>query len=80
MISFAPEVIDNERLWLREKLARLDQLQADSERKRQELILAPHWKTIIATIAAFSLLAGVLGYKIGATPTAPIVIQLKDHT
>jgi hypothetical protein len=33
------------------------------------------WKVVVG-VAAVGLLSGVLGYKIGATPPAPIVIQL----
>jgi hypothetical protein len=72
---------DELQIWLRAELARSDQLRADADRKRQEFELAPklyrleYWRTVIAAIAAFALLSGVLGYKIGSTPT-PIIIQL----
>jgi hypothetical protein len=73
---------DELQIWLRSELARIDQLRADADRKRQEFELAPklyrleYWKTLIAAMAAVALLTGVLGYKIGAVPPAPIIIQL----
>lgn len=69
-------------LYIREQLARIDQLQADAVRKRQEFDAAPKllgveiWKLVIAGLATIGIICGTLGYKIGAAPPAPIVIQL----
>jgi hypothetical protein len=73
---------DEFQLYIREQLARIDQLHSDAERKRQELDLAPKlwrievWKVVVAGFAAFGIMCGALGYKIGTTPPAPIIIQL----
>lgn len=73
---------DDFQIWTRVQLAKIDQLHADAERRRQEIEMTPKllhveiWKLVIASIAAVGILCGVLGYKIGATPPAPIVIQL----
>ena len=34
------------------------------------------WKVVVAGIAAVGIICGALGYKIGATPPAPIIIQI----
>lgn len=73
---------DDLQLYIREQLARIDQLHADADHKRQELNIAPKlwriefWKVIIAGFAAVGIICGSLGYKIGSTPPPPIVIQL----
>jgi hypothetical protein len=77
---------DELHLYIEEQLARIHQLNADADRKRQEWALAPGLyrfefsKTLIAGLTALAVLvglvAGLAGYKIGATPPAPIVIQL----
>jgi len=55
---------DEFQLWTRAELARIDQLHADAERKRQEMQLAPHalryemWKalaTMLASVAGMSV-------------------------
>ena len=52
------ELPDETRLWLREQLARIDQLQADRDRRRQEYDLAPRlfrleaWKVALTGMAA----------------------------
>jgi hypothetical protein len=33
------------------------------------------WKIVIAAFAAAGIIFGALGYKLGSTPTAPIIIQ-----
>jgi hypothetical protein len=73
---------DELQLYIREQLARIDQLHSDAERKRQELDLAPKlwrievWKVVIAAFVASGIICGALGYKLGTTPPAPIIIQL----
>jgi len=73
---------DELQLYIREQLARIDQLHSDADRKRQELDLAPKlwrievWKVVIAGFAAFGIICGTLGYKLGTTTPTPIVIQL----
>ena len=74
-----------EHLYIEEQLARIRQLNADAERRIQEMAAAPTllrleiWKIVVAGIAAVGLLSGALGYKIGATPPAPIVIQIPSQ-
>ena len=52
------ELPDETRLWLREQLARFDQLQADRDRKLQEYEMAPRffrleaWKVALTGMAA----------------------------
>lgn len=60
------ETPDETRLWLREQLARIDQLQADADRRRQEIALAP----LLLRIELWKALAGTLGA--GAAITAAI--------
>jgi hypothetical protein len=73
---------DELHLYIEEQLARIRQLNADAERRIQEMAAAPKlfrvevWKIVVAGVAAVGLLTGALGYKIGSTPPAPIVIQL----
>ena len=60
-------------------------MQADIENKRADtnykitLTRLEPWKTILAVTAAIAVLvgvvAGLVGYKIGSTPPAPIIIQ-----
>ena len=58
------ELPDDARLWIREQLARIDQLQADADRKRQEVELAPYmlrielWKAITGTLVAGAAIFG----------------------
>jgi hypothetical protein len=47
---------------------------ADTDYKRGLLRLAP-WKIVIAAFAAAGIIFGALGYKLGSTPPAPIIIQ-----
>jgi hypothetical protein len=47
---------------------------ADTDYKRGLLRFAP-WKIVIAAFAAAGIIFGALGYKLGSTPTAPIIIQ-----
>ena len=68
-----------------ERRLRIELMQADIENKRADtgykvtLTRLEPWKTIVAIMAALTVLVGVLaglvGYKIGSTPPAPIVIQ-----
>jgi len=47
---------------------------ADTDYKRGLLRLAP-WKIVIAAVAGGGIIFGALGYKLGSTPPAPIIIQ-----
>jgi hypothetical protein len=73
---------DELHLYVEEQLARIRQLNAESQRRIQETNIAPKllriefWKVVIAGFAAFGIVCGTLGYKIGATPPSPIIIQL----
>lgn len=73
---------DELHLYIEEQLARIRQLNADAQRKIQEVNSSPRlfyvevWKLVIAGVAAVGIICGALGYKIGSTPPAPIVIQL----
>jgi anti-sigma-K factor RskA len=73
---------DELRLYIEEQLARIRQQGADADRKTQEIAAAPRlwrveiWKLVIAALAAVGIISGALGYKLGSTPPAPIVIQL----
>lgn len=68
-------ILDELRLYIREQLARSDQLRAAADRQRQELATAPRLWRIVVGAAAVGILCGALGYQIGATPPAPIIIQ-----
>jgi hypothetical protein len=46
----------------------------DTDYKRGLLRFDP-WKIVIAAFAAAGIIFGVLGYKLGSTPPAPIIIQ-----
>lgn len=67
-MSDAPRVMtpDEFQIWTRAELARIDQLHADADRKRQEMELAPNalryemWKTLAAMIGTMA--AGVLAF------------------
>jgi hypothetical protein len=50
-------------------------LLADTDYKRGLLRFEP-WKIVIAAFAAGGIVFGALGYEIGSTPPAPIIIQL----
>jgi hypothetical protein len=73
---------DELHLYIEEQLARIKQLNLDAAAKTQEIAAGPKllrleiWKVVVAGIAAAGIVCGALGYKIGATPPAPIVIQL----
>jgi len=62
-----------------ERDAHVENMQADT-RYKQTLGYWEGWKVLIAAIAATAILvgagAGWLGYLVGRTPPAPIVIQL----
>jgi len=58
------ELPDDTRLWVREQLARIDQLQADADRRRQEGQIAPYllrieaWKAIAGLLVAGAAIFG----------------------
>lgn len=64
-----------------ERRLRIELMQADIENKRidsdykRTMRRWEPWKVIITAIAAAAALGGVVGYKIGSTPPAPIIIQ-----
>jgi hypothetical protein len=57
-----------------EREAHIENMKADTHYK---LTMAgfEFWKVLIAGIIAAAAIAGVLGYKLGSIPPAPIVIQ-----
>jgi hypothetical protein len=64
-----------------ERRLRIELMQADIENKRADtdykrgLLRFEPWKIVIAAFAAGGIIFGALGYKIGSTPPAPIIIQ-----
>jgi hypothetical protein len=61
------ETPDETRLWLREQLARIDQLQADGDRRRQETALAlRHLRAATWKAAAALLTVGAALFAAGA--------------
>ena len=82
MADVNPIIPDEFQLYIREQLARIEQLHADAEKKRQDIEVGPKllrlemWKVVIAALAAVGIVSGAIGYKIGITPPPPIVIQL----
>ena len=57
-----------------ERDAHIENLKADTHYK---LTMAgfEFWKVLIAAVIAATATAGFLGYKLGSTPPAPIIIQ-----
>ena len=63
-----PMTPNNFQIWTRAELARIDQLHADAERKRQEMQIAPYalrvemWKAIAALVGAIGGVIALLRY------------------